>query len=505
MNHNLPMAALLGLSLQVYAQSVQDIETFQKSAKDKDPDRRCEAIDGIKKLKTPKMVELLIPLLGDEHARVRYRAVRALGAIEEKAAIDVLAKLGLKSGNGKIRAGATEALGWVKSKEVIPPLVQALADGDLEVRAQAASALGWRRAEEAVDRLIELFEKDSAWLARANALEAVTKIAPSKAAEIAAKACEDKTYSLRLTGIQCLSKADPAAASTLCGKLINDSDWRVRVAVIEATPDIRTRECIGFLIDRFLQEKGRLRWDLILALQDLTGRDLGLDPNSWKTWWEANKASFDVPPKQDGRSSGGRLSGGTVASFFKVPILSTRMAFILDLSGSMRDKAVEKGSAGGKTKLDVAKEGMTRTIADFSTDVQFNVVLLGSDKNGRYDKNGKIWRKSLTPASPANKQAALDFIKKQEARGWTNIYDAVEYAFEDPDVDTLYLYSDGGASRGIFVSTWEIVEFIKRMNRFRKVMIHTVEVPGEKNTTDNVKLLTELAEETKGIYLPPEP
>ncbi|HZL71082.1 MAG TPA: hypothetical protein VFC86_01380, partial [Planctomycetota bacterium] len=64
-----------------------------------------------------------------------------------------------------------------------------------------------------------------------------------------------------------------------------------------------------------------------------------------------------------------------------------------------------------------------------------------------------------------------------------------------------YLYTDGGASRGTFVATADILDELARMNRFRKIMIHTVEVAAEKpNTADNIRLLKGIAEETKGMY-----
>ena len=91
-----------------------------------------------------------------------------------------------------------------------------------------------------------------------------------------------------------------------------------------------------------------------------------------------------------------------------------------------------------------------------------------------------------------------DFRRRLEAKGWTSIYDALEHAFADPDADTVFLYSDGGASRGTFFANSEILDHVARMNRFHKIVIHTVEVPGEKNPADNRRLLACLAEESGG-------
>ena len=85
-----------------------------------------------------------------------------------------------------------------------------------------------------------------------------------------------------------------------------------------------------------------------------------------------------------------------------------------------------------------------------------------------------------------------------EARGWTNLYDGLELALADPEADTIFLYSDGGASKGALVATAEILEELRRRNRFQRIQIHTVEVPGEKNPADNRRLLAEIAAATGG-------
>jgi hypothetical protein len=93
---------------------------------------------------------------------------------------------------------------------------------------------------------------------------------------------------------------------------------------------------------------------------------------------------------------------------------------------------------------------------------------------GRYPKDQKKWKKSLHPAAGSGRAEAAAYLNRQEGRGWTNIWDGIELAFEDELVDTIYLYTDGGASRGTFVTTQDILEELAKMNRFRKIMIHTV-------------------------------
>jgi len=479
-------------------------DDFAKLSRSKDPDDRVKAIDAIKKQRDLKMAQLLLPLLADAHPRVRYRAMRAIGDSKDPEVVDFLVKAGLKHGDKHVRLHSCEALGWIKDNRAFDALVAALQDNEALVRAQAADALAWCRAKDqkVVDALLAAFQKDKSWEGRAWALDAASRLEPTFVGEHLVMACSDKAYQVRLEAALAVAKHKiPAEAGLKVFKaLIADADWRVRVQAMEAALVVRHADCVGPIVDLLAKEKGRLRLDAWLALQDLTGKELGLDPKAWQAWWEANKDSF-TPPAPG--ASGPRPDGSvpTKAEFFSIPILSNRVAFVLDLSGSMRDEAPSQDPRKKETKLDVAQKGMVKTIGSFTQDVWFNILCLGCEDDGTYRREQKIWKKKLMPGNDANRKDATKFTNTAEARGWTNIWDGIEYAFEDEEIDTIFLYSDGGASRGVWTSTGDILAQLDRMNRFRKIMVYTVETPGAKaNTADNIRLLKELAEKTKGRY-----
>ena len=316
----------------------------------------------------------------------------------------------------------------------------------------------------------------------------------------AAEAAKDRAYQVRLMAALVAPKLEIESARAALASGLADADWRVRVQAIESACEVRDRSAIGPMIDLLGKEKGRLRWDLFLALRDLTGKDLGLDAPNWKRWWDANRETFAVPPK-GAAGEAARPGGETGVQFFSLPILSTRMSFVLDLSGSMREPAPPVPGRPAESKLELAKREMGRTLAQLPETVWFNLLLLGCDGDGRYEKGRMSWKKTLQPATPRGRAEAASFLNRQEGKGWTNIWDGIELAFEDDLVDTIYLYTDGGASRGIFVATDDIFDELRKMNRFRKIMVHTVEVAAEKpNTADNIRLLKGLAEQTKGFY-----
>ena len=441
--------------------------------------RRLQAIRAVRERDDLPRTRALLPLLGDPHPRVRLRAGRALCGISDPASIELLTGKGLRSASPEIRRSICRILGAVPA---IEPLTKALRDRDPTVRGEAAMALGASGDPSVCDALAEAFARDRTWPLRAHALEALAKLDPSRAESLHECAARDRHYQVRLV----------AAEVRPTEKLVADRDWRVRAAAFASCLKNRARPAIGWLINQFGREKGRLRWDLLKTLTDLTGRDLGLKPEPWKLWWNVNKLTFEVPPA----GGAGPSLRGTRASFFKVPILSTRMIFVLDLSGSMRDPA----PGGTGSKLDAAREGMIGTLRTLTPAARFGITGLGCDAKGRpLDPEKKTWGKlRLFPAVPAVKANAARFLSRLEARGWTNLYDGIAFAFRNPNVDTLYLYSDGGATNGTFVSQGDILDRLSALNRFRKIVIHTVEVEGRNNPERNRRLLARIAEATGG-------
>jgi hypothetical protein len=242
-------------------------------------------------------------------------------------------------------------------------------------------------------------------------------------------------------------------------------------------------------------EKGRLRGDLLRALRRLTGKEIGLDAAAWTIWWENHGKDFQCPEKP--KEGAQIVSGGTtaIATFCSIPLYSRRVSFVLDLSGSMRDTA--DGNEEGPRKVEVVKAELQKAIRAFTPDTSFNIILLGSDAEGRFDAKKRCWMPRLAPATPEARVQACAFASGQVARGYTNIYDAVMLAFQDPEVDSVVLLSDGGATRGAFVARQEILDEVLEANRFRKIAVHTVQ-SGAKREGDKF-LLAELAAKTGGI------
>lgn len=486
------LAALLLLS------GADEWAEFNALARDKDPAKRCEAVAKIAGRHDLLMVKALMPLLADAHPRVRKRAGEALNGALEADCVDYLRRVALKHASGAVRARSAACLSRKAPIDSAAALIAALDDRDPEVRAAAAAALVPSKSADAFERLARVAEEDSSGPVRASALEALASLDPARAAPIAEKAMKGRSFEARIAAVHVASRFGAEIARKIFAAGLSDGDWRVKVQALESAAAAREGSVAGEMIDLLGREKGRLRWDACHALCALTDKDFGLDAKAWKRWWDVNRDSFAAPPK--GRSPGqvkAGETGATGAHFFSVPILSERIVIILDITGSMREPAPD--AAG--TKLDVAKRETNRAVGQLSETTWFNIIVVGCAKDGSFQKEQKLWKKSLQAATARARTGAQNFVDRQTAGGQTNLWDMVEIAFEDDAIDSIFLYTDGGVNRGNFTGTSDIFDELRRMNRFRKLMIHTVEVAADKpNTEDNLRLLTGLAERTKGLY-----
>jgi predicted protein tyrosine phosphatase len=85
-------------------------------------------------------------------------------------------------------------------------------------------------------------------------------------------------------------------------------------------------------------------------------------------------------------------------------------------------------------------------------------------------------------------------VRRFDMVGSTNIFDALEKAFTDQDVDTIYLLTDGEPSAGRIKDVESILDEIRRWNRTRQIVIHCIAIGIDSN------LCKRLAAENGGSY-----
>jgi hypothetical protein len=235
----------------------------------------------------------------------------------------------------------------------------------------------------------------------------------------------------------------------------------------------------------------------------------------WAGWWRAEGEAWlaSAPAERFEGAPGAR--GG--AEFYGIETRSNRIVFVLDRSHSMRLPVPSRGpvtgpkgdeNVPGKTKLEVAKNQLERTIRKLAPDVKFGVIFFG----GKF----QAWQEppALLAATAENKGAAIGWFEKLEPEGSTPTFAALAEALRyakvgggksatDPaGADTIFLLSDGAPTGpggadlllGPELDA-EVARFLEA-NRDFKCVVHTVGVGPDHNR----ELMMRLARETGGTY-----
>jgi HEAT repeat protein/uncharacterized protein YegL len=372
-------------------------------------------------------------------------------------------------------------------------------DTEYEIRESLAHAEGaWLTGLPEKPRVLALKDlerrglRDRDWLVRAFHAEALGHAQLPEATRL---------LLLRLAEEAAARQAGETALPDLL-RLLEDPRWQIRVAVVAALATIGSPEAIEPLIERLAVEPGRLRGDIADALKALTGQDLGISAERWRTWWAANRDRFVRPaggeaPAGPPAAPEGEPEAG-VPSFYGIRIVSQSILFVIDISGSMNEPVTPQDPA--RTKILVAKYELRNAILALSKEARFNIVF--------YSLEVHQWRKGMVQAGDREKRAAVEFVEAMTADGATNIYGALERAFHvvgmgsrdknyELGADTIFFLSDGKPTVGDVLDTTQILNAVRRWNELRRVKVHAVGVGGDHDAA----FMRELADSSGGVYV----
>ena len=407
-----------------------------------------------------------------KRAGVRRLAITLIARSEDGGAAERLLEVIDKDTDVGNRRAAIAALVARKDRRVIPKLEPRLLGGPIESRLDA------------LEGLEKLHPKDAKFDARL--------------VELAAEGPRD----LRAFALELGAKRGVAAMLPFLDKLLKASDWRLRVAGAQLAKRVRARSSVPLLVKALQRAKGRAAAEIKDSLAGLT-RLYFERPQDWKAWWAREEASFKLPPPKEANAQAGKVGardggkaaaggakpaanagGGTLSRFYGIPVVSDRVVFCLDVSGSMREL-----SGTGLTRLKIAQQALTRVLRkQLGSGSQVGLVF--------FDDRVRSYQKRLS-AIKTTKQldAAIAFVKKQSPLGGTNVYGALIKALSMRNVDTVYLLSDGEPSSGEVIDAQEIGEEMLLENRRKRVVFHCVSIGRES------PLLARLARESGGNYV----
>ncbi|HJM55770.1 MAG TPA: HEAT repeat domain-containing protein [Planctomycetota bacterium] len=378
-------------------------------------------------------------------------------------------------------------------------LLTALEDNSATIRAEAIRVLGRRGDKAHLSRLEKHLDSPDPEELRSAvvALCRLNRADPRWLSKLMEMADSNRPEERMGAAVGFLEVRTPEAVAVL-HELLHDSSWRVRFEAMQQVGTLRRSSSLPILIERLDLETRRLRDDLALVLRLMTGQDHGMTSARWRLWWDDQKPNLALPPYEIALAAEmardeRRDASVTQVTFYGLGIISDRLAFVVDISGSMtaaaswRDGQTKTEGGPRTTRLGVAKKELSRALKGLSPGVLFNLVFFSSGVSA--------WQDELIPMDEKVLVEALEFTNRHGAGGGTNVFGALMAAFDDPEVDTLYLLSDGEPSVGEIIDTAKIHDRVLRLNETRKIRIHCISI-GKRST-----FMKGLAEATGGTYV----
>ena len=451
-----------------------DFEALKQQLRDEDRYERHKAVKGLAQLGTDEAWLLVIESLADPMGRVSDQAQLELARLPAQLVPELLGKPGLGSRKELVALRAAEILGRLERAPEQKALAGALNHKDVAVRrsllwsierlAQRSLLAGDRGA--LLKAVTRLTSRENSDLVKAQALVTARALgAESLDVSVLEFIASDSTP-MRAAAVELLDLLEGSPAALVLEVALADSERVVRLRAYES---LARRGDLGGLRRMIAALEGepvlRSRWRLVALLRELSGMKYGLDPRPWQQWLAGLAEDWTPADKHVPED----LGGDKTVSFVGVPVLSERLAFLIDFSGSMYQEQ------DGKTRKQRVDVELRRALEGLGESVCFNLHPFHSVP--------LRWQKKLTPAKERNVRKALDYFEGLNEQGRGDFWAAAMEAFEDPQVDTLMVLTDGAPTGGRRWNLELMRELFQHENRFRGVALDALLFDASKGLT----------------------
>ena len=509
---------LLALLLLLVPAAAQDaslrktLKDFEKAVKSDELAPRASALAQLVRFGDAKVVDGIVEAILDTSKRIAH-SEKKIEKIEEA----IEAELQKRVYKPKVsEAKKREAL--ARTEEKLRPerdkvaKLKALLESDLAFRAACSKALpdaaasldeeGRGQAADEIARKLDRGRKGEALVHYARALAAIEH--PLSKAAMIENAANSLFPSVRVVCLDGLVRYLDDAAEAAGIRGLDDEYRQVRSAAIGLLRVIGGKQTVAAMIDRIGKAEGATLGELRSALVHIAKVDYNDNEALWKRWWAENANDFEGRGEDAGVPGAaiaverGAGQGGT--NFYGIETTAKNIVYVLDHSGSMLASLDGKQNPGiiGERRIDQAVRELIRSIKSLPSDGTFNIVF--------YSDNVAAWREGMQKATKSNKEAAESWAHRIEANGRTNIYDALEKAFNfagrgsyDKEygvaVDTIFLLSDGSANRGRYTKNEDMLAGVARLNSLAKIVINGIAIGSDSG------FMRRLAEENRGQFV----
>jgi len=508
------LATALLLAAPMFMQADETVKDFKRFyRKEKDPLNKIELIYSLEGIDDPGVAAVMIPILTEDDADLAQAALAVVTQLPSAAARRPLLDLLIEG----------------KDTDLLPTILRATADGRWAEFAEASrSYLG---ASDATVRL---------WAVTvAGALHDKIALEPACIMVV-----DDPHTLVRAAAVQTvviLGRGSEEIAGPPLVAALDDENISVSVAACIGLRTIRTKLAIDPLITLLESGTGRILEQIWPTLVEITDNQYNDDPLIWRKWWTQVAATYVLPTdakiaeRRAARAATSALyvTPKAEADFMGVKTSSRQIVFVIDVSGSMEEEIVDRDSFRERgftrfTKLSIVQEELARSIDQLGENVFFNIYSFATEV--------EPWRKKPVAANALNKRSAMAWVGKLKPigggqaskragaglagssdleKGRTNTYAALlaglgvnpdakkrgpmtETAAEEMGkiADTMFFLSDGKPTVGELVDTEDIKIAIAEINRFRKVVIHTIAIGDVPSN-----FIKALAEDNGGVFV----
>lgn len=229
--------------------------------------------------------EAIIEAMKEGDGRTRCYGAKALGTLKAKKALHPLMMEYLNDEDPDVRCDAAASLGEIGDREAIPALIQSLKDGDGLVRVSAIGALAKIGDPIAVEPLIHamvspgsfpymlgVLSGDTRWEIRERAAEALGHIRDPRSVQGLMDILHDEDVDLMLeTVFQSLVQSGDRRGLDAVATYLKDTDTSVRRKAARAFIYAKDREVLDRLIETLIDEDSVVKVNIIEAVGNISG------------------------------------------------------------------------------------------------------------------------------------------------------------------------------------------------------------------------------------------
>lgn len=428
-------------------------------------------------------------------AVLRNEIAALLSGLEDEKVDKLLLKL-VGKGKGAQKAFAIRATSHIRDDKLTKKIRKGIRDKDPLVAIATIDALAARKDRDSIEDLEKLLKKTKDEDVRQAVLRGLSFIYDGENAwvERLKEYGAHEDLDLRNAALNEIRRLGRRNTVDLFRERLSHPDWSTRLIALHALEDQRDVALLGPIVEQMQSESGRMSIEFGDTLFRLTGEPFGDSAAVWKRWYDSEGKDAKIIDESEVESllamaEERRLKAVSGAEFFGIRIESHRVAFVIDVSGSMQEPTRGRYvNEPGKPRIEVAKAELSKAIEALEENALFNIL--------PFSAGVEMWIPDGVEASKeSTREEALEYVGRLGPFGGTNLFGGLEAAFEDQDVDTIFVLSDGEPSVGDIIDPQLIREAVEEMNATRNVVIHAVSVGLD------LEILRWLAEDTGGTYV----